>query len=68
MVIAAKEDSLSNQELTKHFFHSAKVSATLDDKQTNFWAVVYGKWVGIYRAWCVSLVLCFTQLDALSPQ
>lgn len=55
MVAAHQDDpSLTNDTLSSRFFYSAKVSATLSDGETSFWAVNYGHRIGIYRAWCVT--------------
>jgi hypothetical protein len=56
MVSAAlnEDPPLSNQGLATRFFQSALVSATLNDGETEFWAVNYGHRIGIFRTWCAA--------------
>jgi hypothetical protein len=58
-----EEPPLSPTDLVQRFFHSDKVSATLNDGETTFWAVLLGYRIAIYRSWCV---LIYSFIDNLN--
>jgi hypothetical protein len=45
-----EEPPLSPTDLVQRFFYSDKVSATLDNGEIMFWAVLLGYCIAIYRS------------------
>jgi len=45
-----EEPPLSQTDLVQRFFYSDKVSATLDNGEIMFWAVLLGYCIAIYRS------------------